>query len=295
MNIKWENGAAAPVHCALHTAVWLNGLVYVGGIFEAGWKDSYAIYCYDPVDDSWDSPINTPYCYFAMTVLNDNLLTVGGRDKVDKKTNQVLMMDGGQLRSYTRMSAARSSATAVGHQGMLIITGGIDDKNETLSSTELYDSNSGYWHICDKLPRAHYRLQSAIVDNILYLLGGYNDDGVSPAVFAAPLDTLPKHQLRWNAKQDTPWCHCAPVSVCGTHLLTVGGDGEKDNEVILTSDIYKFNKAGQSWEVIGHIPAVRESSAVVSTNDNKLIVIGGRDFKEFCTNTVWIGSSEPQL
>ena len=296
MNIKWEDGARAPVHCALHTAVWLDGRVYVGGSFEAGWKDSYTIYCYDPVDDSWSSrpPIYTPYCYFAMTVLNDSLLIVGGRDKLDRKTDQILTMDPGKLRNYTKMNIARSSATAVGHQGMLIITGGVDDKNKTLSSTELYDSTSGHWHTCSKIPRPHYRLQSAIVDNILYLLGGYNDVGVSPAVFTAPLDTLSRHQLKWNTHQDTPWCHSAPVSVCGTHLLTVGGDNEIGNEVILTPNIYKFNKTSQNWEVIGQIPAVRESSAAISIADNKLIVIGGRDDKELCTNTVWIGSCEPQ-
>ena len=294
MNIKWENGAPAPVHCALHTAVWLNGRVYIGGSIEAGWKDSYTIYCYDPVDNSWISPINTLYCYFAMTVLNDSLLLVGGRDKFDKKTNQIFTMDASQLRNYTKMNTARSSATAVGYQAMLIITGGVDDKNKTLSSTELYDSTSGHWYTCSKLPRPHYRLQPVIVGNILYLLGGYNDDGVSPAVFTAPLDTLSRQQLKWNTHQDTPWCHSAPVSVCGTHLLTVGGDSEIGNEVTLTPNIYKFNKVSQSWEVIGQIPALRESSAAVSMTDNKIIVIGGRNNKELCTNTVWIGSCEPQ-
>ena len=36
------------------------------------------------------------------------------------------------------MTIARSSAAAAGHQGMLIITGGRDDKYKTLSSTELF-------------------------------------------------------------------------------------------------------------------------------------------------------------
>ena len=72
-----------PVGCANHTAVWLNGLVYVGGGYEAGVVGgSYTINCYDPVRNSWSSIINTPYCLFAMTKLNNKLLTAGGNDKV---------------------------------------------------------------------------------------------------------------------------------------------------------------------------------------------------------------------
>jgi len=50
----------------MHTAVWLNGLVYVGGGFETEDKASQTINCYDPVNNSWNSsPITTPYCLFA--------------------------------------------------------------------------------------------------------------------------------------------------------------------------------------------------------------------------------------
>ena len=104
-----------------HTAVCLNGLVYVGGSL------SNIINCYDPVNNSWSSSIKTPYSYFTMTTLNNKLITAGGKDERNKKTNHVLTLDAGQLKHYTKMITARSSATAAGHQGMLIITGGKED------------------------------------------------------------------------------------------------------------------------------------------------------------------------
>ena len=292
--MKWEEGAPTPVGCAIHTAVWLNGLVYVGGGIETGWKSSYIINCYDPVNNSWNSPINTPYCDFAMTSLNNKLLIAGGKDKSDKKTNQILTMDAGQLKNYTKMITARSYATATGHQGMLIITGGMDDKGKILSSTELFDSSNGQWYVTNDLPQPYWRLQSVIVDNILYLLGGYNKDGYSPAVFTAPLDTLSTHQLKWNTLQDAPWCRSATVSVYGTHLLIVGGIKKIGDKYTSTSDVYKLNKVSHSWEAIGHIPSARSLSAAVSTPDNRVIVIGGYNDKGEVTNTVWIGSCDPQ-
>ena len=294
MNIKWKEGAPAPVGCGGHTAVWLNGLVYVIGSFEeAGAEQLYTINCYDPAKNSWSSPINTLYCYFAMTTLNNKLLIAGGEDKSHKVTNQILIMDDGQLKNYTKMTTRRSDATAIGHQGMLIITGGKDDENKVLSSTELFDSTNGQWYTCSDLPHPHYWLQSVIVDHILYLLGGDNKDyNASTAVFTAPLDNLSRHQLKWNAHQDTPWFESVPVSINGTQLLTVGG--RKGSTC--TSDIYKLNKVSHDWEVIGHIPSARHSSLAVSTADNRIIVIGGENDKEEFTNTVWIGlmTCEPQ-
>ena len=174
MNIKWEEGVPAPVGRASHTAVWLNGLVYVGGGIEDEMGGSYTIHCYNPVKNSWSSTINTPYCYFAMTKLNNKLLIAGGWDRSLKVTNEIyiLTMDDGQFKNYTNMSTARRNTTATGHQGMLIITGGIHYKGKKLSSTELFDSTNGQWYTCSDLPQPHSWLQSVIVDNILYLLGG---------------------------------------------------------------------------------------------------------------------------
>ena len=84
-----------------HTAVWLNGLVYVGGGIETKSNASFTIDCYDPVNDSWCST-NAPYCLFAMTSLNNHLLIAGGQDKSEKRTNQVLTMDVGQFKNYTK-------------------------------------------------------------------------------------------------------------------------------------------------------------------------------------------------
>ena len=239
MNIKWEEGAPAPVGRADHTAVWLNGLVYVGGGYEAVLGTSYTINSFDPVKNSWSSAINTPYCYFAMTELNNKLLIAGGRDKSYKRTNQTLIIDDGQLNNYTKMTTARSHAIAAGHQGMLIITGGRDNAYKILSSTELFDSTNGQWYTCSDLPHPHYWLQSVIVDNILYLLGGCNKDNMaSPAVYTAPLDPLSRRQLKWNTHQDTPRCRSAAISVNGTQVLIVGGSkGSK-----LISAIHKLNK-----------------------------------------------------
>ena len=114
----------------------MSGGYYTGGI-------SFTINCYDPVNNSWSSPINTSYSLFAMTTMNSKLIIAGGRDKYYKITNQVLTLDSTELKYYSKMITARSDAVAAGHQRMLIITGGEDDNLKKLSSTELFDTRNG--------------------------------------------------------------------------------------------------------------------------------------------------------
>ena len=290
---RWEEGASAPVGCYGHTAVWLNGLVYVGGGNEVE-QASHKISVYNPVKNLWSSSIIAPYCYFTMTTLNNKLVTAGGVDNNNHKSKKVFTVDGNYFKKCTKMTKARTHATAAGHQGMLIITGGKDDKDKVLSSTELFNSKNGQWYTCNDLPRPHFWLQSVKIDNNLYLLGGVDQDSTSPAVFTAPLDTLSRHQLEWNTYQDTPWRRSSPVSVHGTDLLILGGAKKIEDKHRRTSEVYKLNKVTHGWEAIGHIPSARESSAAVCTTDNRVIVVGGRSDERQITNTVWIGSCDPQ-
>ena len=264
----------------------------MGGGREAGARLSYTINCYDPVKNSWGPPIDTPYADFAMATLNNKLLVVGGQDKISKRTNRILVMqDAGHFKNYNKMSIARSHHAAIGHQGVLIIAGGLGDNEMRLSSTEIFDSNIEQWFNCSNLPQPHSSLNSVIVDNTLYLLGGFLNGSYSSAVFTASLDTLTRHQLRWNTHQDTPWCCSASVSVRGTHLLVIGGN-QKKNHRMISGDVMKLNKTSQSWEAIGRIPLIRSSAAAVCTPDNRVIVIGGAS--KSSTDTVYIGTCKSQ-
>ena len=270
-----------------------DGKVYIGGGRDntSLLVPSYRINVYNPVNNSWSpSPIITTYGFFAMTTLNGQLITAGGWDRSYEVTNKIFSLDGDHLKEYTRMITPRWLATAASHQGTLVITGGIDDKHRKLATTELFDSTTRQWYTTSDLPLPHYWLQSVIVNNTLYLLGGSNQDGMSPAIFTAPLDTLSSHQLKWSSQQDTPWCRSAPVSIQGRHLLTVGGLKKTGSDYVPTSDITMFNKVSHSWQAIGHIPSARTGPAVVSVADNEIVVVGGMDDEGQYTNTVWNGS-----
>ena len=294
--VKWKELAPLPVGRSAHTAVLLGRVVYVGGGLEGRSSNddqaSYRLDVYNLTTNQWSSsPITTPYRHFAMTVLDDKLVTVGGITKNNEVVKKVLVLNTGQWKDYSEMTTARCHATAVGHHSMLIVIGGgikVEDKWTRLSTTELLDTTNGCWYTCNNLPSPHQQLKAAIMNDKLYLLGGVDQDfKSSPQVFVASLDTLSTHQLNWQSAPNTPWCVSAPVVLYNKFLLTVGGKQQSR-----TSEVNIFIPSSNTgwWKHLTNIPAARSGPAVVGVADN-IIVIGGKADGEY-SNTVWIGVFE---
>ena len=293
--VKWEELAPLPVGHNAHTAVLLGGNVYVGGGFEGRSsnvnQDSYRLDVYNLTTNQWSSsPITTPYCWFALTVLDDKLVTAGGTTKNYEVVKKVLVLNAGQWNwDYSEMPTTRACATAVGYHSMLIVVGGVimvEGEWTVLSTTELLDTTNGCWYTCNNLPSPHKQMKAAIMNDKLYLLGGFDEDcKQSPQVFVASLDTLSTHQLNWQSAPNTPWCLSAPV-VLYKFLLTVGGRQQSR-----TSKVHIFNPSTGQWKHLTNIPSARSGPAVVGVA-NSILVIGGFTNENKCSNTIWIGVFE---
>ncbi|XP_065905003.1 uncharacterized protein [Dysidea avara] len=301
VSIKWREGTPAPENQAYHTAVFHEGNIYVGGgINQQKGDPSFKIEVYNPEKDMWGASIDLSRCWFALTTLNNRLVIAGGQTSGLKVTKKIFLLESYRLKLYcTKMTKPRFKASAVGHQGTLIIVGGLTEGKkcyEIIPSTELFDSINKQWYTTDQLPLPQYGLRSVIADNVLYLLGGIDQDGkASPAVFTASLDTLFSFQLKWISHQDFLWLRSAPVSMQGRQVLVMGGTKLEDSGVSTsTSDIHMFNKISDKWDVIGQMPFERRDPAVVGLPSNKIVVIGGLNYKDKVTDGVWVGSCRPQ-
>ena len=286
VNIKWEEGAPLPFATAAHTAVLFNEAIYVGGGGCDNEDNKFRINIYHPDTNKWDDAIDTSHVYFAMTVLVDKLIIVGGLSRVtDEVTNKLLVLEHGQWKDYTQMPTARMLLSVVSHQSLMIVIGGMNTEHRKLRTTELLDSTTGQWFICDDLPQPLAFLESVIVGDILYILSGAGYDGNdSKAVYAAPLDALSSHQLKWQQLADIPWLASAAVSLNNKYLLAVGGNAVHDTVCVL-----KRGKTSTSWESIGSLPTIRYGTSAVSLA-NQIIVIGGMDDKKCRHKTVTIGT-----
>ena len=98
VNIKWQEGAPAPVGRCNPTAVLCDGVIYVGGGWTTGddTKPQYptTLDTYHPDTNTWNT-INTPHKSFTVTVLNSKIAIVGGMNN-SEITNKVLVLESGQ-------------------------------------------------------------------------------------------------------------------------------------------------------------------------------------------------------
>ena len=291
--VKWEEVASLPVARRAHTAVLLGGNIYVGGGYEGisinDEKFSYRLDIYNLATNQWSpSPITTPYDSYALTILDDKLVTVGGATKNKKVVKKVLLLKAGRWKVYSEMPTARCFATAVGYHSMLIVVGGtVDVKMEGgISTTELLDATNGCWYTCSNLPSQHQQMKPVILNDKLYLLGGIDKDTRrSPQVFVASLHTLSSHQLNWQSSPITPCCRSAPVALY-KFLLTVGGVQQR-----CSSEVNVFNPSADQWKHLTNIPAARSGSAVVGVADS-IIVVGGAPNNDQNSSIVWVGTFE---
>ena len=101
--VKWQELAPLPMGRSAHTAVLLGGNVYVGrGIEGRSTVDNqynYKLDVYNLTTNQWSSsPITTSYRHFAMTVLDDKLVTAGGVTKNNEVVKKVLVLNAEQWR-----------------------------------------------------------------------------------------------------------------------------------------------------------------------------------------------------
>jgi len=284
VNIKWDEGALAPVFSVFHTAVWYNNAVYIGG-GTGGTGTSHhldggcRIDIFHPTTNKWDNPIDTPQSLFGLTVLADKLLIVGGfSTATDKPTKKVVILQEGEWKDYTEMSTKRYCAVAVSYQTMMIVMGGKSKQDKLCSITELMDDSTGQWSQCNDLPYPCAQLQSVVLKDTLYIIGGEIEPPPeatevqhSTAVHVASLNTLASHQLKWQQLANVPHPQSSTVVLHDKYLLTVGGTASHNTVAVLKSD---EDPSTTSWKSIGSLPMTQTFPAVVSIN-NQVITIGG--------------------
>ena len=288
--MKWNELAPLPVYRIPHTAVLLGGVIYVGGGDEGrNFKECQSCYrldAYSLATNQWSSsPIITPYRYFAMTTLDDKLVTAGGLSKSNEPVRKVLVLKPGQWKDYSDMPTARYDATAVGYHSMLIVVGGgIKVKGKWIQTpiTELLDTTTGHWYTCNNLPLPCQQMKAAIMNDKLYLLGGVEESMSSSQMFVASLDTLSNHQVSWQSAPNTPWICPAPVVLYERFLLAVGGI----RRFGCASEMCVFYASIGQWKQLTNIPEERSYPVAVGVADNTIIMIGGANDDNKFTNTM---------
>ena len=279
MSLQWQTCSDAPEAMRRGSAVSHDKMAYFN---PAG---STAVYQFE--EDQWTALPECPHYDSALTVVNKQLTTVGGRH--DRwgggPTNSLASLTGeGKDRKWVehfpRMPTSRYWLAAVCRGTSLIAAGGYGG-GRRLRTVEVMDTESLQWTLVNPLPHPMWLASIAVSQEKVYLLGGWDQNDKTLSVFTcSTLQTQPLDaQLEKPANQLTGWHQVADAprylstAVCvGEVLLAIGGWSAAGE---YTSAIAAYNPTSDSWEDIGHMTTPRYFPLVALLPSNKLIVAGG--------------------
>ena len=266
-------------------SVVVQGRVYVGG-GEAG-CDKYIVMEYDISSEKWAKLPPYRACYFAMTVINNQLVLVGGWEHgVRSKVLGVWRAESKEwTHPYPDMPTARSHCSAVVYNEWLAVAGGW--YGGRLSSVEVMNTDSKQWYAAPPTPTPWSHMWTAIVGDTCYFMGGltagsYDYNTVVYSVsLPALISQLPSLDSRERGKQHQIWkeipglptTRSTPLSIRGS-LLAVGGRDEYDKAV---SAILLYQPDTEEWVKVGDLAIPQYDCTCAMITDTEMLVAGGTD------------------
>ena len=243
---------------------------------------STSVHSYDSQGQLWQELPDCHSWYSALVMAKDKLTTVGGYQD-GRATNSLATLTGEGKDSkwvelFPRMPTARCWLAAVCRGRNVIAAGGRDGGGRILSTVEILDTDLRQWSSAASLPHPMTQASITVCGDLLYLLGGYDQNGPTLSVLTSSITDLLHQQQEtanqpavWRRAADAPYYHSTAVSV-GGQLLAIGGCDEAGKN---TSAIVAYDPTSDSWQDMGHMTTPRSWPLVALLPSNELIVAGG--------------------
>ena len=244
---------------------------------------STSVYSYDSQGQLWQELPDCHSRYSALVMAANKLTTVGGKQD-GRPTNSLASLTGEGKDSkwvelFPRMPTARCDLAAVCRGRNVIAAGGYDDDGgRELSTVEILDTDLRQWSSAASLPHPMSQASITVCGDLLYLLGGCDQNGRTLSVLTSSITDLLHQQQEtanqpavWRRAADAPYYGSTAVSV-GGQLLAIGGEDEARKD---TSAIVAYDPTSDSWQDMGHMTTPRWRPLVALLPSNELIVAGG--------------------
>lgn len=306
-------------------SVVIKGHVYVGA--------ERTVLEYSIESDTWCELPRPPQEGFSMAVLNDSLVLVGGMDVrgifTQNVSGKLSVWDPDRKKwthPYPRVPFARYNVSSAGYGEFLIVVGGCElipedahlvtsqTTTPSLSNVDIFNSSEPRWYSADPLPVECHSMQSTVVDDRLYVIGGRNRFDLTKAVLWASLPSLiagTSTSYSWNVlppsphfAPSVPFYHCELKPSGGGEeeatnvppLLLLGGMsglhmsmlGELDATGIV-EDVSAYDRRAKCWKKVGELPEPCAGCSCALLPSGELFVAGGGRFRS-PLNSAYLGT-----
>jgi hypothetical protein len=291
MTLNWRDGGKVPFKM-------IRGAAVVHGNIACFISWNGEVCSYNLTSKKWCKLPKCTYYRGGIAVINDQLITIGGCKAIAKRntyTNKLLSVPG-YKEIFPPMPTKRASTTALTSKEYLIVAGGTIGLlgADRLNTVEVMNTKSLVWSTVASLPHPYLSASGIICGDQFYMLGGFDDNGMTKSVLTCSLTELlqssplsPSLSI-WHRVADVPAYHSTCAAVNG-ELLAVGGCDEDRKP---TPAIHKCNATTNSWDLISNMPTARYYNLVAVLPTYEMMVIGGSNNVMYSdTDKVEIASS----
>ena len=262
----------------------ITGDVYEDAIYSLNLAEGGVWSSLPSVDEQRRLSTNT------IAVVGGSLITVGGSDEDENVTNQLFTFvangngihEGKWEEQLPPMKHERDNSIAVTHGNHLVVAGGVSGADVYLFSVEVLNTSSFQWSEATPLSEPLSSASATVCAGSLYLLGGWASEKTpTSAVYKCSIADLIKTSGSassaqsgdlWKKMADLPVLKTTAVSYRG-HLIAMGGVDVMNRA---TTIVQRYDKASDSWIVIGHLMVPRgQPFAVALPRYDVTMVIGG--------------------
>jgi len=261
-----------------------DGILVLGGISATG---STGAQIYRPADNGWSSlePVFWERRFWGGAEIDGAMVLIGGRDEHALSTGaiDVWVPQHAAWLEGDAMPVAREDAFAVAVDGTLFVAGGRDHEGTPFAETEAgrpaLDAASPpppepepdvmiAWSKGTPMPTPRYFGATAVVDDIIYTIGGLEAESPTGIV----VEAYDPAGDRWDTVAALPEGRFnLPAAVLGGIIYVFGG-ASIDGAV--TDTVYAYDPSEDVWSLVGHLPdAVAGIAATV--HGDRIYLFGG--------------------
>lgn len=184
----WETREPMPTTRSSLKASMVNGKIYLIGGRTGDQKTTVALNeVYDPATDSWitKEPMLYPVVAYASAVVDGKIYVIGGQnefhdpdDSLNTDHNQIYDPEtdtwslGASLPTVVLDAAAGVTTGVKAPKRIYVIGGTLGGGMEGTNITQAYDPENDVWTFGASMPTARAWLAVAVVDDMLYAIGG---------------------------------------------------------------------------------------------------------------------------
>ena len=269
--IIWKQCADLPTVMSSRQSTVIGGKVYFcgGDVDDNDWGEQfeYLVYCYDTSQDKWTTLPPLPNRWFSLCQMNDRLAAIGGRKKGNwERVNEVYLFNGFSQKwekTLPPMSTAKSTMAALSLRSSIATVGG-RTKNGYTNVVEIFRPETSQWYKTSSIPTTCCATSAVCIDNICYVLGGYNDPLRLNQALYASVDDLLSNAVPgdvtinsgsvdiWKKIPNTP-TYQPVAAILNNNLITIGGLDRVDGEVAQKA-VYMYNPTKNLWTYADDLP-----------------------------------------